>query len=57
MDPVRIGLLGIGTVGSGTFRVLERNREEITRRIMTEIAALLHATPEPAVAAGRAGAS
>jgi 1-acyl-sn-glycerol-3-phosphate acyltransferase len=32
-------------------------REEITRRIMTEIAALLHATPEPAVAAGRAGAS
>ncbi|MBV8149964.1 MAG: homoserine dehydrogenase [Candidatus Eremiobacteraeota bacterium] len=32
MKPVRIGLLGIGTVGSGTFRVLERNREEITRR-------------------------
>ena len=32
MEPVRIGLLGIGTVGSGTFRVLERNREEITRR-------------------------
>jgi homoserine dehydrogenase len=32
MDPVKIGLLGIGTVGSGTFRVLERNREEITRR-------------------------
>lgn len=30
--PVKIGLLGIGTVGSGTFRVLERNREEITRR-------------------------
>jgi homoserine dehydrogenase len=32
MEPVRIGLLGIGTVGSGTFRVLERNREEIARR-------------------------
>jgi homoserine dehydrogenase len=30
--PVKIGLLGIGTVGSGTFHVLERNREEITRR-------------------------
>jgi homoserine dehydrogenase len=30
--PVKIGLLGIGTVGGGTFRVLERNREEITRR-------------------------
>ncbi|MBV8148472.1 MAG: homoserine dehydrogenase [Candidatus Eremiobacteraeota bacterium] len=32
MKPVKIGLLGIGTVGGGTFRVLERNREEITRR-------------------------
>lgn len=32
MDPVRIGLLGLGTVGSGTFHVLERNREEIARR-------------------------
>jgi homoserine dehydrogenase len=30
--PVKIGLLGIGTVGGGTFHVLERNREEITRR-------------------------
>lgn len=32
MKPVKIGLLGIGTVGSGTLHVLERNREEITRR-------------------------
>ena len=32
MKPVKVGLLGIGTVGSGTFRVLQRNREEITRR-------------------------
>ncbi|HTW85427.1 MAG TPA: homoserine dehydrogenase [Candidatus Sulfotelmatobacter sp.] len=32
MQPVRIGLLGIGTVGGGTYRVLERNREEIARR-------------------------
>ena len=32
MKPVKVGLLGIGTVGSGTLRVLERNREEITRR-------------------------
>jgi len=30
--PVRIGLLGAGTVGSGTLRVLARNREEIVRR-------------------------
>jgi homoserine dehydrogenase len=32
VKPVKIGLLGFGTVGSGTFRVLENNREEITRR-------------------------
>lgn len=31
-DPVRIGLLGLGTVGCGTITVLSRNREEITRR-------------------------
>lgn len=30
--PVKVGLLGIGTVGSGTYRVLERNRDEIARR-------------------------
>ena len=32
MKPVHVGLLGIGTVGGGTFRVLERNQSEITRR-------------------------
>jgi homoserine dehydrogenase len=32
MEPVRIALLGIGTVGGGTYRVLERNAQEITRR-------------------------
>jgi homoserine dehydrogenase len=32
VKPVKIGLLGLGTVGSGTLRVLENNREEITRR-------------------------
>jgi homoserine dehydrogenase len=32
MKPIRIGLLGFGTVGGGTFRVLERNRAEIVRR-------------------------
>jgi len=37
MQPVRIGLLGIGTVGGGTFRVLERNREEIARRAGRQI--------------------
>jgi homoserine dehydrogenase len=32
MKPIQVGLLGIGTVGSGTFAVLNRNQEEITRR-------------------------
>ncbi|MDR1162725.1 MAG: homoserine dehydrogenase [Candidatus Accumulibacter sp.] len=32
MKPINIGLLGIGTVGGGTFSVLDRNNEEITRR-------------------------
>ncbi len=32
MKPVKVGLLGLGTVGGGTFSVLERNAEEITRR-------------------------
>jgi homoserine dehydrogenase len=30
--PIQVGLLGIGTVGSGTFNVLQRNQEEIQRR-------------------------
>lgn len=32
MKPIKIGLLGIGTVGGGTVRVLQRNAGEITRR-------------------------
>ena len=32
MRAINVGLLGIGTVGSGTFAVLRRNREEIARR-------------------------
>ena len=32
MKPISVGLLGAGTVGSGTFVVLKRNQEEITRR-------------------------
>lgn len=37
MKPVQVGLLGIGTVGSGTFNVLLRNQEEIRRRAGREI--------------------
>lgn len=32
MQPMNVGLLGIGTVGGGTFTVLTRNEAEITRR-------------------------
>ena len=32
MKPINVGLLGIGTVGGGTFTVLKRNASEITRR-------------------------
>jgi len=32
MKPVKIGLLGLGTVGGGTVSVLTRNAEEIARR-------------------------
>ncbi|WP_367849051.1 homoserine dehydrogenase [Rhodoferax sp. WC2427] len=32
MKPIQVGILGIGTVGSGVFNVLQRNQEEIKRR-------------------------
>ena len=32
MKPVKVGLLGLGTVGGGTATVLKRNAEEIARR-------------------------
>jgi homoserine dehydrogenase len=32
MKSIQVGLLGIGTVGSGTFKVLQRNQQEIQRR-------------------------
>ena len=32
MNPVKVGLLGLGTVGGGTANVLARNQEEIARR-------------------------
>lgn len=34
---LKVGLLGIGTVGGGTFTVLDRNAEEITRRTGRQI--------------------
>ena len=37
MKPIKVGLLGIGTVGGGTFSVLKRNQEEISRRAGRDI--------------------
>jgi homoserine dehydrogenase len=37
MKPINVGLLGLGTVGSGTIEVLRRNGAEISRRAGREI--------------------
>ena len=37
MNPIKVGLLGLGTVGGGTLTVLRRNATEITRRAGREI--------------------
>ncbi len=37
MKPVKIGVLGLGTVGGGTVNVLKRNAKEIARRAGREI--------------------
>lgn len=37
MDPVKVGLLGLGVVGQGTANVLQRNAQEISRRAGNEI--------------------
>jgi homoserine dehydrogenase len=37
LKPVNIGLLGLGTVGGGTVKVLKRNAGEITRRAGRDI--------------------
>lgn len=37
MKPVKIGIIGMGTVGGGTVNVLKRNAEEIARRAGRQI--------------------
>lgn len=37
MKPVHIGILGLGTVGSGTARVLQDNAAEISRRLGRDV--------------------
>ncbi|ADE13905.1 Homoserine dehydrogenase [Nitrosococcus halophilus Nc 4] len=47
MEPVKVGLLGLGTVGGGTVNVLSRNAEEITRRAGRGIQVCCAATRDP----------
>ncbi len=46
MQPVKIGLLGLGTVGGGTVSVLTRNASEIARRAGRDIQITLAAAKE-----------
>src|SRR5258707_11379768 len=50
MKPINGGLLGIGTVGGGTWAVLARNREEISRRAGRDIRISVVADKETAKA-------
>ena len=56
MKPIRVGLLGIGTVGGGTLRVLTRNQEEIMRRAGRGIVITTVADQDTARATAAAGA-
>jgi homoserine dehydrogenase len=55
MKPIQVGLLGIGTVGSGTFNVLQRNQEEIKRRAGRGIAITMVADLDTARARAAVG--
>ncbi|MBI3369502.1 MAG: homoserine dehydrogenase [Burkholderiales bacterium] len=56
MKPIQVGLLGIGTVGSGTYQVLTRNQAEIRRRAGREIAITMVADLDLARARSLVGA-
>jgi homoserine dehydrogenase len=53
--PLRVGMIGIGTVGSGTFRVLARNQAEIAGRAGRPIEMVIVAARNLARAAGIVG--
>ncbi len=47
MKPVRVGILGLGTVGCGTLEVLRRNADEIVRRAGRGIEVVRAAVRDP----------
>jgi len=56
LKPIKVGLLGMGTVGSGVFTVLKRNQEEIFRRAGCSIEIAMVADLDTARAQAVAGA-
>jgi homoserine dehydrogenase len=54
-EQLKVGLLGAGTVGSGTFKVLQRNQAEIRRRAGCNIAITMVAELDPARAQALVG--
>jgi homoserine dehydrogenase len=54
---IQVGLLGLGTVGLGTFEVLKRNQEEIRRRAGREIQIVAIAARRVDAARARVGAA
>jgi len=46
LNPVKVGILGLGTVGGGTINVLARNAKEIARRAGREIKIIAAAARE-----------
>jgi len=55
MDAMKVGLLGLGVVGGGTWNVLRRNGEEITRRAGRQIEVVSVAVRDVAKARARVG--
>ena len=56
LKPIKVGLLGMGIVGSGVFTVLKRNQEEIFRRAGRSIVISMVADLDTARAKAAAGA-
>ena len=54
-EPIQVGLMGLGTVGSGVFEVLRRNQEEIKRRAGRGIALTMVSRRNVAVAQALVG--
>jgi homoserine dehydrogenase len=52
LEPIKVGLLGFGTVGGGTVEVLRRNADEISRRAGRKIVISHAATRTPAKVKG-----